>query len=134
METSAGTACESQLWTPLQLHTIGCLGPRATTTPRWFARRIQNWHPAASCAGALCIPKGICVRTGLQQGLPKLRVRASQPHSYRSIRGIGANSVTLYFRVHPPAPLGRLLPGRYAVLVKMTQCNKLLFPLTEKPE
>lgn len=133
METSAGTACEPQLLTPLRLHTIGCLGPRATTTPRWFARRIQNWHPAASCAGGLCIPKGICVRTGLQQRLPKLWVRALQPRSYRSICGIGANGVALYFRVRPPAPLGRLLPGLYAVLVKMMPCNKLLFPLAVKP-
>lgn len=133
METSAGIACEPQLLTPLQLHTIGCLGPRATTTPRWFARKIQNWHPAASCAAALCIPKGVCVRAGLQQGLPKLLVRAMQPHSYRSIRGIGANGVTLYFRVCPPAPLGRILPGPYIVLVKMMRCNKLFFLFTVNP-
>lgn len=88
---------------------------------------------ASSCAGALCIPKGICVRTGLQQGLSKLRVRALQPRSYRSIRGIGANGITLYFRVRPPAPLGKLLPGPYAVLVKMMQCNQLLFPFAVKP-
>lgn len=56
-----------------------------------------------------------------------------QPQSYRSIRGIGANSVILYFRIYPLAPLGRLLPGPYAVLVKMMWCNQLLFPFTVKP-
>lgn len=46
---------------------------------------------------------------------------------------IAAKDVTLYFRVPPPAPLGTLLPGLYAVLVKMTQRNELLFFFTVKP-
>lgn len=100
METSAGTACQPQLLTPLQLHTMRCLGPRATTTHRQFARKIQNWHPAASCAGALCIPKGICVRTGLQQGLLN---REYVHYSHRS--GCSHTHTGVYVALEPTASL-----------------------------
>lgn len=62
METSVVAVCEQQLSIPLQLHTALL---RATTTPKWSAEVIPNWHLAASCAGGLFIPKGIRVRAGL---------------------------------------------------------------------
>jgi len=65
METSVVAVCEQQLSIPLQLPSVHCSGPRATTTPKWSAGVIPNWHPAASCAGGLFIPKGIRVRAGL---------------------------------------------------------------------
>lgn len=121
METSARTACEPQLLSPLQLHTVCCLGPRATTVPRWFARKIQKCHPAASCAGALGIATGVCVRAGLQQGLPKLRVRALQPHSCKS------KGHWFVLQSRSCCSSGEAPTRPSAVLVKMTQCNKLLF-------
>lgn len=121
METSARTACEPQLLSPLQLHTICCLGPRATTAPRWFARRIQSGIQLPAVLERSALPQEhvselACSRDSLNSEY----VHCSHTHAR-------ASGINLYFRACPAALLGILLPGLSAVPVKMAQCNKLLF-------